>query len=137
MLPTFNPNVKRYKYRSLSHQSPVGSLRERLLTRSRITNLGAIIFACILAISLFSNLRYAFLLSRAAQRFTTTPALIADTVSYNDSISTLDHLIIVAGHAIWKGGAPADYTKDPSWVMDAAQTGHGNPSAFYAHIAKG
>lgn len=137
MLPTFNPNVKRYKYRSLTHQTPVGSLRERLLSRSRITNLGAVTFACVLAISLFSNLRYSFLLSRASQRFTTTPALIADTISYNTSVSQLDHLIIVAGHAIWKGGDIMDHSKDSSWVLDTAQEGHGNPDAFYAHIAKG
>ncbi|QRV94024.1 cytoplasm protein [Ceratobasidium sp. AG-Ba] len=137
MLPTFNSNVKRYKYRSLTQQTPVGSLRERLLARSRITNLGAVVFALILAISLFSNLRYAFLLSRAARRFTTTPAIITDTVSYNRSISKLDHLVVVAGHAIWKGGSAADHSKDSSWVLDTAQEGHGNPSAFYAHITKG
>ncbi|KAG8775270.1 hypothetical protein FRC12_001585 [Ceratobasidium sp. 428] len=137
MLPTFNPNIKRYKYRSLSQQTPVGSLRERLLSRSRITNLGALIIGFILALSLFSNLRYAFLLSRAARRFSATPAVIADTITYNQSISHLDHLIIVAGHAIWKGGAPEDYTKDSAWVLEAGQTGRGNPDAFYAHIAKG
>ncbi|KAG8710868.1 hypothetical protein FRC08_016611 [Ceratobasidium sp. 394] len=137
MLPTFNPNIKRHRYRALSQQTPVGSLRERLLSRSRITNLGAIIIGSILVISLVSNLRYAFLLSRATHRFTTTPALIANTVSYNQSMSDLSHLIIVAGHAIWKGGLPADYAKDSAWVLDTVQAGRGNPDAFYAHIAKG
>jgi hypothetical protein len=137
MLPTYNSNARHSKYRSLSQQTPVGSLRERLLSRSRITNLAVVIFGSILGISLISNLRYAFLLSRSTQRFATTPLLITDTVTYNNSISELDHLIVVAGHAIWKGGAPAEYKKDSEWVLDVAQAGRGNPDAFYAHIVKG
>lgn len=72
-----------------------------------------------------------------AQRFDSVPELIADTVTYNDSVSELDHLIIVAGHAIWKGGDPRDHDMDSEWVLDVAQAGRGNPEAFYAHIAKG
>lgn len=139
MLPTYNPSFRRPKYRSLSQQTPVGSLRDRLLSRSRATNLAVLIFSLILGISLISNLRYLFLLSRvkSTQGFVDTPQLIADTISYNYSLSHLDHLIIVAGHAIWKGGAPANHKEDSEWVLDVAQTSRGNPEAFYAHIAKG
>jgi hypothetical protein len=49
----------------------------------------------------------------------------------------MDHLIMVPGHAIWKGGDPSEYEKDSEWVLDVAQAGRGNPKAFYAHIAKG
>ncbi|KAF8608712.1 hypothetical protein BDV93DRAFT_518783 [Ceratobasidium sp. AG-I] len=139
MLPTYNSNFRRQKYRSLSQPTPVGSLRDRLLSRSRATNLALIIFGCILGASILTNLRYSFLLSRSAytQRFDSVPELIADTVAYNDSVSDLDHLIIVAGHAIWKGGDPEDRQFDSEWVLDVAQEGRGNPEAFYAHIAKG
>lgn len=139
MLPTYNSNFRRQKYRSLSQPTAVGSLRDRLLSRSRATNLAVVIFGCILGISLIANLRYALSLSHSAytQRFDSVPVLIVDTITYNHSISDLDHLIIVAGHAIWKGGDPEDFKFDSEWVLDVAQRGRGNPEAFHAHIAKG
>lgn len=139
MLPSYNPNLRRYHSRPLSRQTHVVSLRDRLLSRSRVTHLGLVIIGSILGLSLFTNLRYIFLLHRYETQASvaTTPQLIADTISYNHSESRLDHLIVVAGHAIWKGGSPADYEKDSEWVLDVAQAGRGNPKAFYAHIAKG
>lgn len=139
MLPTYNSNFRRQKYRSLSQPTAVDSLRDRLLSRSRATNLAVVIFGCILGISLIANFRHAFLLSHSAytQRFDSVPELMADTVTYNHSIFDLDHLIIVAGHAIWKGGDPEDFKFDTEWVLDVAQKGRGNPEAFHAHIAKG
>jgi hypothetical protein len=94
---------------------------------------------CVLGLSLYSNLRHVFLLYQyeLRPRVATIPRLIADTVSYNQSEPGLNHLIVVAGHAIWKGGSPTEHEKDSDWVLDVAQAGHGNPKAFYAHIAKG
>ncbi|CAE6414831.1 unnamed protein product [Rhizoctonia solani] len=142
MLPSYNsyPNLRRHHALSRpTYTSPGGSLRERLLSRSRVTNLGMVLVGCVLGLSLLSNLRYIYLLHgyESNPRIGTTPKLITDTVSYNHSESQLDHLIMVAGHAIWKGGDPAAYEKDAEWVLDVAQAGRGNPKAFYAHIAKG
>ncbi|KAB5595988.1 Cytoplasm protein [Ceratobasidium theobromae] len=138
MLPSYNAYNRRHPYHSLSRPThAASSLRDRLLSRSRVTNLGLILIGCILGLSLLSNLRYILLLSESKLRAPTIPPLIADTVSYNSSESQLDHLIVVAGHAIWKGVSPLEYEKDSEWVLDVAQAGHGNPRAFYAHIAKG
>ncbi|KDN45177.1 hypothetical protein RSAG8_05092, partial [Rhizoctonia solani AG-8 WAC10335] len=142
MLPTYNayPNLRRsHSLSRPSYVGPGGSLRERLLSRSRVTNLGVVLIGCVLGLSLLSNLRYIYQLHdyESSGRIATTPQLITDTVSYNHSESQLDHLITVAGHAIWKGGDPADYEQDSEWVLDVAQAGRGNPKAFYAHIAKG
>lgn len=138
MLPSYNAYNRRHPYHSLSRPThAASSLRDRLLSRSRVTNLGLILIGCILGFSLLSNLRYILLLSESKLRAPTIPPLIADTVSYNSSESQLDHLIVVAGHAIWKGVSPLEYEKDSEWVLDVAQAGHGNPRAFYAHIAKG
>ncbi|KAG8762646.1 hypothetical protein FRC11_008242 [Ceratobasidium sp. 423] len=142
MLPTYNsyPNSRRHPSHSLSrhsYTSPGGSLRERLLSRSRVTNLGLVLIGCVLGLSLLSNLRHVYLLRGYESAGRTTSKLITDTVSYNHSESQLDHLIMVAGHAIWKGGDPTEYEKDSEWVLDVAQAGRGNPKAFYAHIAKG
>ncbi|CAE6459224.1 unnamed protein product [Rhizoctonia solani] len=136
MLPTYNsyPNYRRPPALSRHSYTPVGSLRERLLSRSRVTNLGLVLISCVLGLSLLSNLRHAYL----SRGYTTrTFQSITDTVSYNHSEPELDHLIMVAGHAIWKGGDPASYEQDSEWVLDVAQAGRGNPKAFYAHIAKG
>ncbi|CAE6490086.1 unnamed protein product [Rhizoctonia solani] len=142
MLPSYNsyPNLRRHH--ALSRQTytgPGGSLRDRLLSRSRVTNLGMVLIGCVLGLSLLSNLRYIYLLHgyESNPRIGTPPKLITDTVSYNHSESRLDHLIMVAGHAIWKGGDPAAHEKDSEWVLDVAQAGRGNPKAFYAHIVKG
>ncbi|CAE6481606.1 unnamed protein product [Rhizoctonia solani] len=141
MLPSYNSYNPR-RYQSLSRQSysgPGGSLRDRLLSRSRVTNLGLVLIGSVLALSLLSNLRYIYLLHgyESDGRMVNTPQLITDTVSYNHSESELDHLIMVPGHAIWKGGDPEEHEKDSEWVLDVAQAGRGNPKAFYAHIAKG
>ncbi|CAE6430545.1 unnamed protein product [Rhizoctonia solani] len=141
MLPSYN-SYNPGRYHSLSRQSysgPGGSLRDRLLSRSRVTNLGVIIIGCVLGLSLLSNLHYIYLLHgyESNGRIANTPQLITDTISYNHSESELDHLIMVPGHAIWKGGDPVEYEKDSEWVLDVAQAGRGNPKVFYAHIAKG
>lgn len=47
--------------------------------------------------------------------------------------ATLDHLIIVAGHAIWLGGA--SYSNDADWILEPHQTGQ--MGTFIEHIRKG
>jgi len=50
---------------------------------------------------------------------------------------SLDHLIIVPGHAIWKGVDPDKRTQDSEWVLEPYQMGAGNTQVFWEHIAVG
>jgi len=52
-------------------------------------------------------------------------------------MAPLHHLIIVPGHAIWKGSDPQKRTQDSEWILESYQKGGGRVQAFYDHIAAG
>ena len=129
---------------SQPHRSTFRNLLDALLTRSRVTNLGLVVLSLIAAVSLLLNL-FHFLDG-------TTPSdnsLGADTLTYqlsdeNDDsqnvireywTESLDHLIIVPGHAIWKGVDPARRTQDSEWILEPYQKGAGKTRVFWDHIA--
>ena len=100
---------------SLSASSSL-PVRARLSARSRLTNLGVLLLACSLALSLLLHLR-ALLHSGAVPLFRgipppgfgswssfhgLTPANLARNVPKPaDGAEKLDHLVVVVGHAVW------------------------------------
>ena len=146
MLPS--PVLSR-RYRTIySHprRSTLRGLLLPLLTRSRFTNLGVVILSSITAVSLLLNV-FHYLDS-------TTPSdntLGTDTLTYqlsdeNDDsqnvireswTDSLDHLIIVPGHAIWKGFDPDKRTQDSEWILEPYQKGSGKTHVFWESIAAG
>lgn len=46
------------------------------------------------------------------------------------------HLVMVAGHAIWKGGPSLGETDD-EWTLEPYQRGHNESEAWISHIEKG
>ena len=128
------------------HRSAIRNLLHALLTTSRLTNLGLIILSSITAISLLLNLFHYL--------DNTTPSdssLGTDTLTYqlsdeNDDsqnvireswTDSLDHLIIVPGHAIWKGFDPDKRTQDSEWILEPYQKGSGKTHVFWESIAAG
>jgi len=128
------------------HRSAARNLLNALLTRSRITNLGFIILSSLTAVSLLLNL-FHYLENTASSG----NSLGTDTLTYqlsdeNDDsqnvvreswTESLDHLIIVPGHAVWKGIDPEKRTQDSEWMLEPYQKGTGKTRVFWEHIAAG
>ena len=143
MLPS--PVLTR-RHRKTQHRSAVTSLLNVLFTRSRITNLGFIILSSVTAVSLLLNF-FHYLENTASSG----NSLGTDTLTYqlsdeNDDsqnaireswTESLDHLIIVPGHAIWKGFDPEKRTQDSEWMLEPYQKGTGKTQVFWEHIAAG
>ena len=51
-------------------------------------------------------------------------------------LSALDHLVMVPGHAVFKGRLPEEADSDDSWVLEPMQRG-GSVKTFLKHIMKG
>ncbi|KDQ49361.1 hypothetical protein JAAARDRAFT_187053 [Jaapia argillacea MUCL 33604] len=110
-----------------------------LLSRARITNLGFLILASVCCLSLLINL--SFYLARPpsfevydARRH---PARLLDTVARDPVVRNLTHLIMVPGHAIWKGSDPSMRMEDDEWVLEPFQRGGESVNAFFEHIRQG
>lgn len=121
-------------------------LRDVLLTRARVTNLALVLLAAVSAVSFFFNLSYYLystpppppapphpLASYAA------PYSILATVARETALKSLDHLVIVPGHAIWEGSRPQDGFDEKSWLMDSFQLGdkEARIRAYHEHIIRG
>lgn len=130
------------------HRSAYKSLLDILLTRSRLTNLGLIIISSITTLSLLLNVvHYHYLDSTLSSH----DRLDADTIKHrlfdeNDDsqnmireswAESLDHLIIVPGHAIWKGVDPDKRTQDSEWILKPYQKGNMRAQVFWEHISVG
>ncbi|KIP04002.1 hypothetical protein PHLGIDRAFT_76671 [Phlebiopsis gigantea 11061_1 CR5-6] len=59
------------------------------------------------------------------------------TVDHGSHLSTLNHLVIVPGHAIWKGTTAKHVFEEDSWHLEPFQRGGGSVQAIYNHIARG
>ena len=52
------------------------------------------------------------------------------------SLASLDHLIVVPGHAIWKGRTAEEAYGNENWILEQVQMG-GSVNTFIRHIIKG
>jgi hypothetical protein len=51
-------------------------------------------------------------------------------------LSSLEHLVIVPGHAVWRGRTKEEAVEDQNWVLEEMQRG-GSVQTFIKHIMKG
>lgn len=146
MLPS--PALARLHRTTLSHphRSIVRDLLNALLTRSRVTNLGLIILSSLATVSLLLNLSHYLedtSPSHASLRTDTVTYQLSDENDDSQNVireswaESLDHLIIVPGHAIWKGADPEKRTQDSEWILEPYQKGSGRTRVFWEHIATG
>lgn len=124
------------------------SIFERLRTRARLTNLAVGLIVSLLGFSVIVNLRYyssdrlriphslARTQSFGSTSKTTSIASIENTIERTEEMRGLDHLVMVAGHAIWKGSDPENRANDSEWVLTPVQKG-GSVKTFYKHIEAG
>jgi hypothetical protein len=104
-----------------------------LFSRSRATNLSLLLLATFAVFSFLLNIRYYFSLSLAH----TPPSSILSTFARQKGLEDLVHLIIVPGHAIWKGNNAEQIMDENEWILEPYQRGVGGVSAFYNHIVRG
>ncbi|KAI1785872.1 hypothetical protein LXA43DRAFT_1113146 [Ganoderma leucocontextum] len=107
-------------------QAHYRSTRDVLLTRARVTNLGFLLLAAFAALSFLLNLR--------TER---GPEGDMETLQRDRTLEGIDHLIMVPGHAIWKGTSVEESTDEDAWVLEPYQRGGGRVAAFFRHIAGG
>lgn len=114
-------------------------LRDVLLTRARVTNLGLCILTCITSVSLLVNLGYYFSSDSATYLISSEllPHPEISTVEHDSQLLSLNHLIMVPGHAIWKGSKPGRILDEENWLLEPYQATRGRIEAFYNHIARG
>jgi len=114
------------------------SLSRLLRAPARLTNLGALLLSSLLTFSLLLNFRLSYLDSPSNQN---APPLLRSIVEAlperRPSVSDLDHLVIVPGHAIWIGAHEEEAEVEDSWLLASYQKGRGRPTVFRAHISRG
>ncbi|KAL1942133.1 hypothetical protein VTO73DRAFT_6663 [Trametes versicolor] len=113
------------------------STRDILLTRARVTNLGFFILAAFAAVSFLVNLAWYFSepADYAHEGTYKAPRAIWETLPRERGLAELDHLIMVPGHAIWKGTNLEARFDEDQWVLEPYQRGGGRIAAFFKHIA--
>lgn len=111
-----------------------------LLTRARVTNLGLLLLAGFATLSFLFNLGFYFSPSRRTLSSVISyvrPYGIWSTLERDETLAGLNHLVIVPGHAIWKGLDAERRFEDDEWVLEEYQRGGGRVSAFVQHITQG
>lgn len=119
-------------------------VRTRLAARSRVTNLGVALLTLALAISLLFNMRPAprapapsapqMLGINCPERYRNVRSVMPVLPGHGKL--KLTHLVIVAGHAIWKGKESASVDEDSNWFLEDYQRG-GSVNTFVEHIMRG
>lgn len=120
------------------------SVQMRLAARSRVTNLGVALLAIALAISVLLNMRHTTRIVtepvvqntgiECPERFRNMRAVLP-ILPGHDKVK-LTHLVVVAGHAIWKGNTGSSVTDDANWFLEEYQRG-GSVNTFVQHIETG
>ncbi|KAF8893926.1 hypothetical protein BD779DRAFT_1504241 [Infundibulicybe gibba] len=109
-----------------------------LLSRSRITNLAVLLLAALLVISLLYNLRLCRrLILIGGSDLNTGGFSMMKTMTRPDPIKYLNHLIMVPGHAIWKGIDSELRLHEEEWILEPYQRGGDRVATFFRHISQG
>lgn len=118
------------------HQRP---WRDVLLTRARITNLGFILLLVSFSLSCLLNIYHLWSVEPYSQSQTLSPHAIWSTITRDSKLSSLEHLVIVPGHAIWKGSRQEDTFVEDEWLMESFQQGDkaARITAYHEHISRG
>ncbi len=122
-------------------QAHYRSTRDVLLSRARVTNLGFFLLAAFAALSFLLNVLHYFTDPSSSSYDDGGrgggPRGIWETLRRDKALDDIDHLIMVPGHAIWKGTSAEERLDEDAWVLEAYQRGGGRVAAFFRHIAGG
>jgi len=129
-----------------------GSVMGILRQRTRLTNLAVGLLLFILSFSLFANLSHAlhpptppepFKLSSSAwddvashdQLESHRPPSVETTIQRDPRMASVDHLVMVPGHAVWLGHDAELAEEDDDWVLEPMQRG-GSVRTYVKHIRR-
>lgn len=118
---------------------PRRRIRDVLLIRARVTNLALFMLAAFAGLSFLANLSYYLYTEPPKYPLADyiSPYSILATIERDRMLRSLDHLVIVPGHAIWKGSTPDHTLAESQWFLETYQKGGGRIYAFYRHITRG
>ncbi|KAK0532346.1 hypothetical protein OC835_003367 [Tilletia horrida] len=127
-------------------------LRDRLASRSRVTNLGVVLLMGLLSLSVLLNLRSMFVLHRSRTTFRGVPppgfgswesfhGLTPESLKISAAepvagVEDLNHLVLVVGHAVWAGCEFSGKDQDANWILESYQRG-GSVRTYWNHIERG
>ena len=135
MLPTPVTFYEKRGYHSRSQRKT----KDVLLARARVTNLGLILLMSFSAFSFLFN--HGFYFSSGSTTFPVSQAVLPNsilaTIERDRVLHSLDHLVIVPGHAVWTGSHPEHALDEDYWILESYQRGGGRVAAFYSHIQRG
>jgi hypothetical protein len=135
MLPTPASFSRRSGLRRNASITPRKTL-SILLSRSHITNLALLLLSAFAVFSFLFNISFYFTRVSSTSVYT-PPSSILSTLAREKSHEYLTHLIVVPGHAIWKGTNAEQLLNEDDWILEPYQRGGGRVSAFYNHILIG
>ncbi|KAG7449592.1 uncharacterized protein BT62DRAFT_962968 [Guyanagaster necrorhizus] len=136
MLPTPVSFSRRpFRRNGGSLNKPRRRIFDSLLTRARVTNLAVLLLATFSAISFLVNISLYFSASSSPDSF--FPHSIISTIVRHRALANLNHLVIVPGHAIWKGADSTSRLDMDDWVLEPYQREGNRIETFYRHIARG
>lgn len=92
---------------------------------------------CILLLFCISLLLNAFYIKSRIHHQNFHSSSLFATITRHATTRGLNHLILVPGHAIWKGGDPRLRLDDDQWILEPYQKAGGRVDAFFAHIQRG
>jgi len=110
-----------------------------LRSRTRLTNLAFLLILTAFSLSLLINLDLYLSATNpfpARRKELEVPPSIEMTIERDPRFQELDHLILVACHAIWTGRDGNVAGADEDWVLEPMQRG-GSVRTFIKHIQEG
>lgn len=148
--------------RSRRQFAKLGLRHASLLGPARFTNLAVLLLSAIACASLLLNL-HVYLAAPAVGRASLPGSERSNTISHENSpvihaspdrdaslvdgivqyitrpahARNLTHLVIVPGHAIWKGTEPQMRMSEEDWELASYQKGRMRVNAFFSHIVRG
>ncbi|KAF7315259.1 hypothetical protein MIND_00040300 [Mycena indigotica] len=133
MLPPPNSLDRRHKY-GFRRSNPSWFSSANLLARSRATNLAVSVLAVVATLSFLLNVQLYYFPPTNAHSILSLP-LLASLPRLQDS---LDHLVVVPGHAIWVGIDPAQRMQPSEWAFQSFQTDQDTSrlEVFFQHISR-
>lgn len=152
MLPV--PNTARRSMRApAGAYAPLplsGSVMGVLRQRTRLTNLAVSLLFAILCLSLLTNVQYALAphiqpspidLARKEwdevvapeQLDSGRPPSVEATINRDRRMASVNHLVVVPGHAVWTGHDATEAHHDDQWVLETMQRG-GSVNTYIQHI---
>ncbi|GAA5967958.1 hypothetical protein JCM3765_005559 [Sporobolomyces pararoseus] len=115
--------------------------RSKLLThRARTTNLAVLLLSLTTLISLYYNLLHGLnqiFSSTSIQR--SLPLMVPNSIlsTLPPPHSSLTHLVMIPGHAIWQGCDASHSTRDTDWILQDFQKDGKHVKTYLKHLTKG